>query len=431
VKDNHNSEKLFVTYEKKVVGLLSYDEGEFCFSYNKDWTESKKSFPVNFNMPLSSSYYSGDIVKNFFSGLLPEGGMLGAISHREHLSEGNTFGLIKAIGGDCSGALSIYDNTTINCPFESIKKELTLSDLDSYIENMDNFPLLSLGQDSRSLLAGVNQKFPVLIEEKKAYLLSGNLVSTHIIKPEPKNTQYLALNEFTCMSIAKNIGINVPNVDLVIGENHISFMIQRYDRILDKNGRNRKIHQVDLGQACNIDPKLKYEHEGGASVGDCFKIMDNHNINSKESIIEWIAYNFLISNYDAHSKNLSFLLRCNGDHKLAPHFDMVCMGAYPELSNMMSMSIGGEFVPENVSMHNWKELFKSAGIDENKGFDIIRNITERFENEYPLTIKEIKNKYEEMTDISFLDDIEDKFEYKTQLIKTSISNDCLVAHGLR
>jgi serine/threonine protein kinase HipA of HipAB toxin-antitoxin module len=45
-------------------------------------------------------------------------------------------------------------------------------------------------------------------------------------------------------------------------------------------------------------------------------------------IFEWLVLNLLAGNNDAHLKNLSFLVRADGDIQLAPHYDLLSTASY-------------------------------------------------------------------------------------------------------
>ncbi|MDE4988421.1 HipA N-terminal domain-containing protein, partial [Francisella tularensis] len=50
-----------------------------------------------------------DVVHQFFSGLLPDEPSRSRLAKYLHISNKNNFELLKAIGGECAGAISVYD----------------------------------------------------------------------------------------------------------------------------------------------------------------------------------------------------------------------------------------------------------------------------------------------------------------------------------
>ncbi|MDE4996781.1 HipA N-terminal domain-containing protein, partial [Francisella tularensis subsp. holarctica] len=59
--------------------------------------------------PLSENEYKHDVVHPFFSGLLPDEQARSRLAKYLHISNKNTFELLKAICGECAGAISVYD----------------------------------------------------------------------------------------------------------------------------------------------------------------------------------------------------------------------------------------------------------------------------------------------------------------------------------
>jgi len=65
-------------------------------------------------------------------------------------------------------------------------------------------------------------------------------------------------------------------------------------------------------------------------------------VKTKLSILRWAFFNLLISNSDAHGKNISFFVDRNG-FELTPYYDMVSIAMYPEFEQELSMAFGESF----------------------------------------------------------------------------------------
>ena len=59
-------------------------------------------------------------------------------------------------------------------------------------------------------------------------------------------------------------------------------------------------------------------------------------------MLDWVLFNILVFNYDAHGKNISFFVGANGI-SLAPFYDLVNLQMYPEFEQTMAMGLGDEF----------------------------------------------------------------------------------------
>ena len=62
---------------------------------------------LSFSLPVSSRRYTQGIVRPFLDGLLPEGESRKSIARDVHVPERDTYGLIRALGRDCAGAVVI------------------------------------------------------------------------------------------------------------------------------------------------------------------------------------------------------------------------------------------------------------------------------------------------------------------------------------
>ena len=64
-------------------------------------------------------------------------------------------------------------------------------------------------------------------------------------------------------------------------------------------------------QALGFSYARKYETEGGPNLQKCFSLLSEHGtqpILDKKVFIQWVVFNYLIGNCDAHAKNISMLI---------------------------------------------------------------------------------------------------------------------------
>ena len=138
----------------------------------------------------------------------------------------------------------------------------------------------------RLSLAGAQSKLAVVISDGKTFLSTPSSPSTHIIKPASNNIEGLVENEFICMSLAKAMGINVPDIELrEVGDQRV-YQVQRYDRT-ESQGIIKRIHQEDFCQARGIVPENKYQAEGGPGLDDCVKLIQQ--VSSRPAVdYQWL-----------------------------------------------------------------------------------------------------------------------------------------------
>ena len=133
---------LHVRYDELLVGRLSSDGfGHLSFAYDEQWLARENTFPISASLPLQADPHH-ERGHAFFANLLPEGGVRDAVCASLGISRGNDFALLRAIGGECAGALSIVDEDSAVQP--SADSEYELVDdrrLQSFLDRKKTVPL--------------------------------------------------------------------------------------------------------------------------------------------------------------------------------------------------------------------------------------------------------------------------------------------------
>lgn len=357
------------------VGTLQLDtQRRFVFQYHDAWLGNAQAVPLSLALPLRAEPYANDSARPFFSNLLPEAQLRELIARKLGISEGNDYGLLEAIGGECAGAVSLYSEETPP-KIEGDYQPLDEQGLHELIEQLPRRPMLAGEGKIRLSLAGVQNKLPVYFDGHTISLPQGGLPSSHILKPAIREYENSVFNEAYCMQLARAVGLNVPDVTLIENRGQWLYLVSRYDRERDSSGTLRRLHQEDLCQALGILPEAKYEKEGGPSLADCFGLIKHHSIQpaaDQLQLLNWVVFNYLIGNADAHGKNISLLLTQQGP-KLAPFYDLMSTAIYPELTDRPAMKIGGEDRPQWIIARSWEALANECGI----GFKLVKQTLEK------------------------------------------------------
>lgn len=126
-------------------------------------------------------------------------------------------------------------------------------------------------------------------------------------------------------------------------------MVERYDRI--KRGDSVvRLHQEDMCQALGILSDRKYQNDGGPGIADIFQLISKRTsvpLLDARAFIQYVLFNLVIGNCDAHGKNYS-LLYDGGVLKLSPIYDAVCTLLYPTLTRKVSMKIGSHYEIDKI-----------------------------------------------------------------------------------
>lgn len=380
-------EHLVVYLNANRVGILQkYKSSLFKFKYDDSWLNNDNAIPLSKSLPLQTGFFSEKKSRPFFSGILPEEIQREKIEIFLKISKNNDYRILKEIGGECAGAVSLYPNNVD--PVKQSKvlpKPLSKNELIKIIKEMQIQPLLVGKKGLRLSLAGAQDKIPVIFKNNRICLPFDDLPSTHILKPEPDHFKNLALNEVFCMRLAKNSGLIVPEVEYLNIGDKPCILVQRYDRIIE-NGLVTRIHQEDFCQALGIPPERKYQAEGGPTIKQCITLLREWSSVPAIDIINFInavIFNVMIGNTDAHGKNFSFLYS-EKNRSLAPNYDLVSTIAWPALTKKPAMTIGNSKSVNVFGLGEWKKMALAI----NLSWPMVR---EKIEDLSSTVIKEVKN----------------------------------------
>jgi serine/threonine-protein kinase HipA len=355
--------RLDVYLRDDLVGRLWLDERRrFVFQYEEKWLEMHGAMPLSLSLPLRGQSFLDDVARPFFSNLLPEAEIRRVIARRLRISEKNDFALLKAIGGECAGAVSIFPEGVRPSEKEGYR-ELSDEALSRIVAELPRKPMLAGESGIRLSLAGAQNKLPVYMEGDQISIPTGNAPTTHILKPPIPGFEETVENEAFCMMLAERMGLSMPKVSLQRGRDVIYF-VERFDRIRDVTGKVVRLHQEDFCQALGILPEEKYESEGGPSLSRCFALLKERSVSpaaDQRALILWVVFNRLIGNADAHAKNLAILYTSVGP-RLAPFYDLLCTRVYSDLSDRLAMRIGGENRPTWIQPRHWERFSADVGI---------------------------------------------------------------------
>jgi serine/threonine-protein kinase HipA len=372
------SRKLNVYLCGNKVGVLSENELlQLSFRYDND-----KAASLSVHLPVRTEEYPHVHVYPFFENLTPEGEAFQILT-KDHVSGNKTFSILDRFGGDCAGAVAFYEAAPDTGKKENMH-EISSAKIAHIIDALPEDPLLtSMENPPRLSLAGAQSKFAVYKDNGKYYRSDDEHPTTHIIKITNKKFPSLLENELFCMKLAQNLQLNIPNVELRETKGRPYLEIERYDRqrklVKEKSFCVERIHQEDFCQALCLVSDRKYQAHGGASLRDCFKVIDDFSESKLTDIrrfVEWIVFNYLIGNTDAHAKNLS-LLHTHSGITLAPFYDLLSTEVYPEklVDHHLAMLINGKGKYASIKPNDFISLFGQLGLNAT---NMMKEIKDKF-----------------------------------------------------
>jgi len=356
---------LQVWYGQRPVGHLWRNAiGAMGFRYDPTWLGD--GFAISQSLPLATEAFPPEegTAHRFFANLLPEGGVRDQIV-RDLKLPNTDFELLRAIGGECAGALSILPLDRVPAR-ERLYHRLDDEELVRLADRRGGiYTTGPADKRPRLSLAGAQDKCPVLVRDGGYWLPRGEAPSSHILKFELSNYRHVPAYEAFTTQLAAAVGLPVVEVHLRAIEDHRFVEIGRYDRHVDADGEVDRLHQEDLCQALGYGYEHKYQEHGGPTFAQCYRLVQE--VSSEPAIdaqhlLRWQIFNVLAGNSDGHAKNLALLYRSRRDVRLAPLYDLVCTRAIDRIDEHLAFDVGGERDPSLVRRPHWEELARACDV---------------------------------------------------------------------
>ena len=306
------------------IGTITALEGDrSIFSFDEAYAQD----PDRDTLSLSFKGRYGDLytadnrpyqtrLQPFFSNLLPEGALRDFLAGRTGINAVREFRLLTELGGDLPGAVrALPANADPATPLQTDLQGAGAADA----------PKL------RFSLAGVQLKFSALKNKGKQAGLTipaQGAGGGWIIKLPSLRLPEVPENEYSMMTIAREIGIDVPEIDLV-GIDTIeglpegierygttAFAIRRFDRTPDG-----PVHIEDFAQFYRVYPEAKYDNASYRAILAALAIETDER--SIDQFIRRLTFSVLIGNGDMHLKNWSLIYRDRRTPQLSPAYDLL------------------------------------------------------------------------------------------------------------
>ena len=347
------------------AGCLVNENGSLSFAYDESYLSADERVPISFALPLRKDSYNHGEIEPILSNLLPDDIIRTRIGQILKIPRENTFALLKAIGGDCAGAVSFFSPGTTPvgndvCEF----RQLTDDEAGAVLDNLEKRPL-DIGEEGfRISGAGAQDKLIACVSNNSVSLPLYGTPSTHIIKTEIRNYPGSVENEWYSMSLADACGLRAASSAIALIGGKRRFVSKRYDPV-EVYGRIRRLHQEDFCQMMVIDPGMKYEVLGGPGVVSSCLLLRKLSVPASDLLefIDRVIFNFLIGNGDAHGKNFSVVYH-DGVATLAPMYDVMSTAVYPDVGKRMAMKIDDEYSFKWITAGKFLRMASKIGVSE-------------------------------------------------------------------
>ncbi|MDQ1340862.1 MAG: serine/threonine-protein kinase HipA [Campylobacterota bacterium] len=272
------------------------------------------SLPDKHGMPFIYRYFESKGFKESEVSLLhkltfiADRGM-GAIEYKpkEHQDPVVKIGLVESVKSLRDGMNKIFEN---NASEYSIDMLMNIIDSASPIGGARPKMLILFNSQTRQIKynnKSLEQGFKRAIIKFDEVYPDENLIN--------KSLEFTKL-EYLFMDIAKDCGIEIPNILLFEEQNQHHLILERYDRDRDDN----KIHICSasglMHKDISVAKVMSYEELFAFTNKICAKQSEINQLYKR------MIFNVLCLNFDDHAKNFEFMMDRRGEWSLAPAYDV-------------------------------------------------------------------------------------------------------------
>jgi serine/threonine-protein kinase HipA len=188
------------------------------------------------------------------------------------------------------------------------------------------------------------------------------LIKFDMAKEDGSSSDYTKL-EYLYMSMAREVGIDVPKIELLHHGNLSHYMIKRFDRV---DGERLHLHSVAGLTHTNFNIPMHFSYE------ELFRLT-RYLTGSQKAVNEQfkrMVFNIVGRNQDDHAKNFAFTMDKNGVWNLSPAYDITYANGLGYTKNHQ-LSLAGKVnnftlkdILDVAKKHSIKESFAKESIEQ-------------------------------------------------------------------
>ena len=319
----HRLKRLAILTTQGDAGSL-HRESQFIFRYT-DEALAHPERAISLTMPVRPEGYRGNRIPPVLAMQLPEGFLLDYLHARlgKAVDIRDEMNLLALVSTPNAGRVyARADDAKDPARGEPIALETLLAAPGTE----DLFRSLLERYSLATAISGVQPK--VVVPSRGALADKSRLQTPDlIVKTDGGEFPGLAENEFHCMTIAKQAGIEVP--DFWLSDDRKLFVIRRFDR----DGEGRYLGFEEMAPLTGRHADRKYEGSYG-QVTDALRLncAPGQAVESLGRFYRQFVLCCLLRNGDAHLKNWGLTysdpVGAGTDARLSPAYDMVCTAAF-------------------------------------------------------------------------------------------------------
>lgn len=253
-----------------------------------------------------------------------------------------------------------------------------------------------LSQENKFSLAGVQMKFSMKEKAGRYNLSKDNVLGDWIVKTPSTKHKEVPANEFTAMTLASLIGVDIPEIKLVeinqldnlpqinLPDEKLAFAIKRFDRHNDQ-----RIHMEDFAQVLVKYPHEKYNSGNYEQIAKILFQFSGDGLSDVQQLARRLLANILLANGDAHLKNWSLLYSDQVTPRLSPAYDIVTTSVYIENEQHFALNLAETKAWYDVSYKYFEQWATKSDIPWRAIKPHLDDVMEKARSLWPNALKDL------------------------------------------
>ncbi len=327
------------------------------------------AFPHS-NKLMSEPWVRNQRLHPTLSNLLPEGSLRELIAQGLKVHVDNEFHIFFYLGEDLPGAI-------IATPLdpEDVPDDVMPLISGGHYRNTKVVKFEKIERENKFSLAGVQMKFSMKERDGRYNLSKSGDLGDWIIKTPSTKHKDVPVNEFSAMTLASLVGVDIPEIKLVdmgqldnlpqinLPEETFAFAIKRFDRQASlPSVQADRIHMEDFAQVLVKYPHEKYNSASYEQIGRVLYEFSGDALTDVQQFARRLLVNILLANGDAHLKNWSLLYEDKVTPRLSPAYDIVTTSVYIDGERNFALNLGKTKDWYAVSLLNFKAWSEKSDI---------------------------------------------------------------------
>ena len=332
------------------------------------------------NKLLSEPWAQNQRLHPTLSNLLPEGSLRELIAQGLKVHVDNEFHILSYLGEDLPGAIVATPLDPEDVP-DNIRSLISGGrysgdpSRDTKVVKFEDFLLKKQERENSFSLAGVQMKFSMKEKDGRYNLSKSGDLGDWIIKTPSTKHKDVPVNEFSAMTLASLVGVDVPEIKLVdmsqldnlpqinLPDEAFAFAIKRFDRQPSLvSSKTNRVHMEDFAQVLVKYPHEKYNSANYEQIGRVLYEFSGDALADVQQFARRLLVNILLANGDAHLKNWSLLFKDKVTPRLSPAYDIVTTSVYIDGERNFALNLGKTKDWYAVSFENFKAWSEKSGI---------------------------------------------------------------------